>query len=87
MVAGGLPVTSTPTREIPGTSLTMRVETVSRSSQGSRAVARGHEVVGLHRAQDDDRLVAALVAHHPHRADGEEHRERLGDAVVPAGTA
>ena len=37
MVAGGLLVTSTPTREIPGTSLTMRVDTVSRSSQGRRA--------------------------------------------------
>ena len=80
-------VTSTPTREIPGTSLTMRVDTASSSSHGRRAARRGHEVVRLDRAEDDDRLVAALVPHHPHRPDRQEHRERLSDPVVPPGAA
>ena len=37
IVAGGFPEMSYTTREIPGTSLTMRRETTSRNSYGSRA--------------------------------------------------
>ena len=37
----------------------------------------GHKVVGNHRPDGADLLVGALVAHHAHRADRQQDRERL----------
>ena len=44
---------------------------------------RRHEVGGLHRAQRDDPLVGAAVAHHADRLHRQEHREGLRRRVVP----
>ena len=44
----------------------------------------GHEVAGLHRAQRDDIVVGAAVAHHADALDRQEDRERLARQVVPA---
>src|SRR6266513_1020402 len=43
----------------------------------------GHEVGTLHRAQGDDVLVGATVAHHADRFHRQEHREGLRSLVVP----
>jgi hypothetical protein len=82
IVAGGLPEMSYTTREIPGTSLTMRCVTPVEKFVRQPRPARRHEIDGLHRTQRNHIVVAPPVAHHADRAHRQEHRERLADLVV-----
>jgi len=80
--AGGLPVTSYTTREIPSTSLTMRDEAQHLVRQVRPA--GGHEVDGFDSADGNHVLVATAVAHDADAGDGQIGRKCLADLVVPA---
>ena len=54
---------------------------------GKPGPVRRHEIVGLHGTQGDDVLVGSEVAHDPDRVDWQEHRERLGGAIVQSVSA
>src|SRR5688572_16835783 len=52
---------------------------------GQARPVRGHAVRRLHGPDGHRVLVGAVVAHYPHRAHGQEHRERLPERPVQAG--
>ena len=54
----------------------------ARTSYGSRAQSAVMPSVDAHRAERDDVLVGALVAHDADGRDRQQHGERLPDAVV-----
>src|SRR5207249_2602231 len=47
----------------------------------------GHAVFGVHRAHRNRVPICSLVAHDPDAAHGQQHRERLPDALVERGGA